>query len=90
MAENQASAKRRILNALKKGARITSWEANQIDKTSEGGRRIREIRLEYPVLKEAVPNSRQCRYYLDPEYLRESRKSGVFRKLFEFVGEIFN
>lgn len=89
MAENQASAKRRILNALKKGARITSWEANQIGKTSEGGRRIREIRLEYPVLKEAIPDSRQYRYYLDPVYLQESRKTGVFHKICEFVGELF-
>lgn len=87
--ETSDNAKKRILNALKKGARLTAYEANIIGKTTEGGRRIREIRQEYPVLKEAVPDSRQYRYYLDPEYLRESRSTGVFRKLFEFVGEIF-
>ena len=87
--ETSDNAKKRILNALKKGARLTAYEANIIGKTTEGGRRIREIRQEYPVLKEAVPDSRQYRYYLDPEYLRESRRTGVFRKLFEFVGEIF-
>lgn len=83
------SSKRRIFNALKKGARLTAYEANTIGRTTEGGRRIREIRQEYPVLKEAIPDSRQYRYYLDPEYLRESRSTGVFRKLFDFMGGLF-
>lgn len=87
--ETTVGARKRIFNALKKGMKITAYEANDIGRTTEGGRRIREIRAEYPVLKEAIPGTRRYRYYLDPEYLRESRKSGVFRKLFEFVGELF-
>lgn len=82
-------AKKRILKALKKGMRITSFMANTIGKTTEGGRRIRELRTEYPILKEAVVGSRGYVYYLDPEYLRESRKAGIFKKVSDWVGGLF-
>ena len=63
-----------ILRALLSGRKITTYEANKIGRTTEGGRRIRQIRESYPVLKEQIGNSKSYRYYLDPAYLEEYRK----------------
>ena len=75
-------SKMRILRALLRGEKITSYQANRIGWTSEGGRRIRQLRTMYPILKEKVPGKNYCRYYLDPEYIKEYRsKSWVVRIL---------
>ena len=66
-----ASAKTRILNALLKGQRLTTFQANLIGETTEGGRRIRELRQYYPIHKEQVPGESYYRYYLPEDFLKE-------------------
>ena len=51
MKEKKGAKKARILNALLTGRKLTAYEANEIGKTTEGARVIRNIRESYPVLK---------------------------------------
>ena len=67
-------ARRLILNALLEGRRLTSYEANDIGKTTEGGRRLRQLCETYPIIKEAIPGEPYKLYYLDPVWLEEYRK----------------
>lgn len=74
------SSRLRILRAMLKGQKITPLDANRIGRTTEGGRRIREIRIDYPVIKERIENTRYFRYYIDPVWLEEyNQKSGRHR-----------
>lgn len=79
----------RILRALLKGKKITSQEANRIGKTTEGGRRIREIRDKYPVMKESVAGTKYYRYYLDPDYIKEYRRRNRLYRFWENVKSLF-
>ena len=83
------SSKRRILKAFMNGEVLTTLDANRIGKTTEGGRRIREIRQDYPIVKERIEGSNHYRYYLDRDYLAQSRKEGRFRKLCELFERVF-
>lgn len=78
-------ARARILRALLRGKKITSLEANRIGRTTEGGRRIREIRDKYPVMKEEVEGVKYCRYYLDPAYVAEYRSKNRMHRYWENV-----
>lgn len=82
-------ARMRILRALLKGKKITSQEANRIGKTTEGGRRIREIRDKYPVMKESVAGTKYYRYYLDPDYIEEYRRRNRLYRFWENVKSLF-
>ena len=64
-----ASSRTLILNALLDGQKLTTFRANTIGKTTEGGRRIRELREHYPIKKEQVPGESYYQYYLPAEYL---------------------
>lgn len=86
--KTKEGARKRILKALMEGRRISVLDANIIGNTTEGGRCIRQIREQYPVLKEAVAGSNYCRYYMDPDYLKQV-KSGVFGKVADFFRRIF-
>ena len=86
--KTKEGARKRILKALMEGRRISVLDANIIGNTTEGGRRIRQIREQYPVLKEAVAGSSYCRYYMDPDYLKQV-KSGVFGKVADFFRRMF-
>jgi hypothetical protein len=66
-------ARRLILNALLEGRRLTSYEANVIGKTTEGGRRLRQLCATYPIIKEAIPGEPYKLYYFDPARLEEYR-----------------
>ena len=77
MKESVGAKKRRILNALLMGIKITSYEANRIGKTTEGGRMIRFIREKYPVIKEPITGEVYYRYYIDKEWLAAYRKEKV-------------
>ena len=78
-----------ILRALLSGRKITTYEANKIGRTTEGGRRIRQIRETYPVLKEKIGDTRFYRYYLDPVYLEEYRKKRRLIRIWENVKSLF-
>lgn len=82
-------ARMRILRALLKGRKITSYEANRIGMTSEGGRRLRQLREKYPILKEKVRGKNYVRYYLAPEYLAEYRKQNRVVRIWENVKSLF-
>lgn len=82
-------ARARILRALLRGKKITSLEANRIGRTTEGGRRIREIRDKYPVMKEEVESVKYCRYYLDPAYIAEYRNKNRMWRCWENVVSLF-
>ena len=86
--KTKEGARKRILKALMQGKHLSVFDANLIGKTTEGGRRIRQIREQYPVLKEAVAGSNYCRYYMDPDYLKQV-KSGVFGKVAVFFKRLF-
>lgn len=77
MKESVGAKKRRILKALLMGRKITSYEANRIGKTTEGGRMIRFIREKYPVIKEPITGEVYYRYYIDKEWLSAYRKDKV-------------
>lgn len=79
----------RILRALLKGKKITSQDANRIGKTTEGGRRIREIRDKYPVMKESVAGTKYYRHYLDPDYIEEYRRRNRLYRFWENVKSLF-
>ena len=68
--ESHATKKRRILNALLMGARLTPQMANEIGMTTEGTRIIRKLRENYPISKEKVAGSIYYRYWIDEAYLR--------------------
>lgn len=82
-------AKTKILRALLRGEKITPLDANRIGRTTEGGRRIREIRIDYPVLRERIEGTKYFRYYLDPEYLKEYRAKNKAVRVWENVKNIF-
>ena len=82
-------SKMRILRALLRGEKITSYQANRIGWTSEGGRRIRQLRTMYPILKEKVPGKNYYRFYLDPEYIKEYRKKNRLVRMWENVKGLF-
>lgn len=87
------TSKRLILNALLRGSRLTSYDANVIGKTTEGGRFIRFIRESYPVLKEQVPGELYYRYYIDPEWLskyNEYRKRPLSERLKTFFEDLMD
>ena len=86
--KTKEGSRKRILKALMEGRHITAFDANIIGKTTEGGRRIRQIRERYPVLMEAVDGSRCKRYYMDPDYLKQVN-SGVFGKVADFFRRMF-
>lgn len=81
-------AKKRILRALLRGQKITTLDANRIGRTTEGGRRIREIRDSYPVLKERVKGEDYFYYYIDRDFLKEHRKQqkGIWEAFREIFG----
>lgn len=85
MKSKTASARTLILNALLDGQKLTTFRANTIGKTTEGGRRIRELREHYPIKKEQVPGESYYQYYLPAEYLAEHKKT--FR---ERIGDFFD
>lgn len=72
--EKITSSRRAILNALLEGRRLTAYDANIIGHTTAGARRIRQIREDYPVMKEPVSGEKYARYYMNPEWLAEWRK----------------
>lgn len=83
-------ARRRILNALLRGEKLTSLEANRVGRTTEGGRRIRQIRENHPVLKEKVPGSKKhYRYFLDPAYVEEYQNKTGIRKVWAAIKSLF-
>ena len=81
------AAKKLILNALMKGQRITTLDANIIGKTTEGGRRIRELREHYPIMKEQVPGESYCRYFIPAEFIAEQKKP-MGTKIGEFFDDL--
>lgn len=83
------SSKKLILQALLDGQRITAYDANIIGHTTAGARRIRQIREDYPVLKEAVPGEMYVRYFMDPEWLAEHRKE-CRKTLGQRIGSFFD
>ena len=82
-------ARTRILRAMLRGEKITPIDANRIGKTTEGGRRIREIRVNYPVIKEKIEGTRYYRYYLDPEYVKDYRRKRRISRFWENVKSLF-
>ena len=82
-------AKMRILRALLKGRKLTAFEADKVGKTHEGGRRIRELRVTYPILKEKVRGKNYVRYYLDPEYIKEYRQKNRLVRILENAKTLF-
>lgn len=86
--KTKEGSRKRILKALMEGRHITAFDANIIGKTTEGGRRIRQIREHYPVLKECTAGARYCRYYMDPEYLKQVNR-GAFGKVADFFRRMF-
>lgn len=82
------SSRRAILSALLNGDRLTAYEANKIENTTAGARRIRQLRETYPILKEPVPGEMYVRYYMDPEWLAEHKKKK--KSLCERVGDFFD
>ena len=69
------SAKTLILHALLSGRKLTTFQANMVGATTEGGRRIRELREVYPIHKEQVPGERYFCYYLPEDYIKEHKRS---------------
>lgn len=86
--EKITSSRRAILNALLEGRRLTAYDANIIGRTTAGARRIRQIREDYPVMKEPVQGEKYARYYMDPEWLAEWRKERK-KPLRERIGGFF-
>lgn len=74
MKEKKGAKKARILNALLTGRKLTAYEANEIGKTTEDARVIRNIRESYPVLKCKVAGEIYYQYWIDPEYIKEPRQ----------------
>ena len=74
--ESRTTKKRRILNALLMGARLTPPMANDIGKTTEGTRVIRRLRQDYPINKEKVKGGTHYRYWIDEAFLM-SLKNGT-------------
>ena len=87
--KTKEGARKRILKALMEGRHISVFDANIIGNTTEGGRRIRQIRKDYPVMKEFAPGgAKYCLYYMDPDYLKQV-KSGGFGKVTDFFRRMF-
>jgi hypothetical protein len=78
-----------ILAALLRGMRLTPYDANFIGGTTEGTRIIRALRVDYPILKEAVAGEAYYRYYIDPEWLAEYNRDKK-RPLCEKIGDFFD
>ena len=76
MKESLASKKRRILEALLSGRKLTPFEADKIGNTTEGTRLIRFIRRDYPVKSERVEGEMYHRYWIDEVHLAELRNIG--------------
>ena len=72
--ETFATKKKRILNALLMGARLTPQMANEIGMTTEGTRIIRKLRETYPISKEKVQGSVYYRYWIDEAFIRNLKK----------------
>jgi hypothetical protein len=83
------SAKMLILNALLNGRRLTTFQANMVGGTTEGGRRIRELRDVYPIQKEQVPGERYCYYYLPADYIKEHKRP-LKQRLDDFFDDLLN
>lgn len=81
------AAKKRILKAMLRGEKLTTLDANTIGRTTEGGRRIRELRSTYPIIREQVPGERYSWYYIEPEFLKEHRKTQ--KNIWDAFKEIF-
>jgi hypothetical protein len=82
-----------ILNALLEGRRLTSYEANGIGKTTEGGRRLRQLCETYPIIKESIPGEAYKVYYIDPEWLaqyRKEHKKPFAERIGDFFGNLFD
>lgn len=88
MKEKREDKKRRILNALLSGMRLTPNDANEIGKTTEGTRMIRKIREKFPVQKAQVVGANYYEHYIDPEWLHEYRKEGR-KPISERIGDFF-
>ena len=82
-------ARTKILRVMLRGEKITPLDANRIGRTTEGGRRIREIRNSYPVIKERIEGTRYYRYYLDPEYVKEYRNKARVKRIWENLKSFF-
>lgn len=67
-------AQQRILNAMLAGARLTPMMANEIGMTTEGTRKIRKIRENYPVRSEKVAGELYHRYWIDEAFLMNYKK----------------
>lgn len=92
MKESVGAKKKRILNALLMGRKITSYEANRIGKTTEGGRMIRFIREKYPVIKEPITGEVYYKYYIDKEWLSAYRKEKIEKfknKIKSLINKLF-
>lgn len=76
MIESVETKKRRILNALLSGAKLTPFDANSVGRTSDGTRVIRRLREEYPIKDERVEGELYHRYWIDEEYLKELKEVG--------------
>ena len=70
-----------------RGEKLTTLDANTIGRTTEGGRRIRELRSTYPIIREQVPGERYSWYYIEPEFLKEHRKTQ--KNIWDTFTEIF-
>ena len=73
--------------AMLRGEKLTTLDANTIGRTTEGGRRIRELRSTYPIIREQVPGERYSWYYIEPEFLKEHRKTQ--KNIWDTFTEIF-
>lgn len=73
MKESPEAKKRRILNVMLAGYKITPKEANDIGDTTDGTRYIRYIRETFPVKDEKVEGEMYHRYWIDEEFLKEGR-----------------
>ena len=92
MKKTRQSKTASILAALLRGMRLTPHDANFIGNTTEGTRKIRALREKYPILKEEVTGETYCRYYLDPEWLKEynkDRKKPLCEKIEDFFDDLF-
>lgn len=76
MKEPKGTKKSRILNALLAGRVLTPYDANEIGKTTDGTRIIRNIRETYPVKSCRVPGELYFQYWIDESYFAELREVG--------------
>lgn len=69
MKEPRINKTRRILLALLDGEVLTPYTANKIGGTTDGTRKIRKLREEWPIKSEKVKGEDYYRYWIDQDFL---------------------